>query len=85
MKIIYYYFKGSDSNRTFTNFSDFFNYFKDMGVIRIKRSEFCLGLISLLFYVIIYKKDPNWRELTKRLPKVGLLTASENDLKELVK
>lgn len=33
----------------------------------------------------IYKKDPNWRELTKRLPKVGLLTASENDLKELVK
>lgn len=33
----------------------------------------------------IYKKDPNWRELTKRLPKVGLLTASENDLKELTK
>lgn len=33
----------------------------------------------------IYKKDANWRELTKRLPKVGLLTVPENDLKELVK
>lgn len=33
----------------------------------------------------IYKKDPNWRELTKRLPKVGLLILSETDLKELLK
>ncbi|HEU5292651.1 MAG TPA: DUF1028 domain-containing protein [Cyclobacteriaceae bacterium] len=33
----------------------------------------------------IYKKDANWRELTKRLPKVGLLTASEKDLKELLR
>lgn len=33
----------------------------------------------------IYKQDPNWRELTKRLPKVGLLNVSENDLKELLK
>lgn len=33
----------------------------------------------------IYKKDPNWRELTKRLPKAGLLTVSEIDLKELTK
>ena len=33
----------------------------------------------------IYKKDGNWRELTKRLPKVGLLTVSENDLKELLR
>lgn len=33
----------------------------------------------------IYKKDANWRELTKRLPKVNLLTVSENDLKELLK
>ncbi len=32
----------------------------------------------------IYKKDGNWRELTKRLPKVGLLTVSEKDLKELL-
>ena len=29
----------------------------------------------------VYKKDGNWRELTKRLPKVGLLKASEKDLK----
>ena len=33
----------------------------------------------------IYKKDGNWRELTKRLPKVGLLTVSEKDLKELLR
>ncbi|MGB4400239.1 MAG: DUF1028 domain-containing protein [Daejeonella sp.] len=33
----------------------------------------------------IYKKDKNWRELTKRLPKAGLLTVSENDMKELLK
>jgi len=33
----------------------------------------------------IYKKDPNWRELTNRLPKVGLLTVSESDLKELTR
>jgi uncharacterized Ntn-hydrolase superfamily protein len=33
----------------------------------------------------IYKKDPNWRELTRRLPKVALLTVNENDLKELTK
>lgn len=57
MKIIYYFYKDSESNRIFTNFSDFFNYFKDWGVIRIKRSEFCLSLISLLFYALIYKKD----------------------------
>jgi uncharacterized Ntn-hydrolase superfamily protein len=33
----------------------------------------------------IYKKDPNWRELTRRLPKVGLLTVSPEELKELTK
>jgi uncharacterized Ntn-hydrolase superfamily protein len=33
----------------------------------------------------IYKKDANWRELTKRLPKVGLLTVPEKDLKELLR
>lgn len=33
----------------------------------------------------IYRKDPNWRELTKRLPKVGLLNVSEKDLKELIR
>ena len=33
----------------------------------------------------IYKKDPNWRALTTRLPKVNLLTVSETDLKELLK
>lgn len=33
----------------------------------------------------IYIKDANWRELTKRLPKVNLLTVSETDLKELIR
>ncbi|MBL7857694.1 MAG: DUF1028 domain-containing protein [Cyclobacteriaceae bacterium] len=33
----------------------------------------------------IYKKDANWRELTRRLPKAGLLTVSEHDLKELTR
>ncbi len=32
----------------------------------------------------IYKQDTNWRELTKRLPKVNLLNVSEADLKKLV-
>ena len=33
----------------------------------------------------IYKKDPNWRELTRRLPKAGVLMVSEKDLKELLR
>jgi uncharacterized Ntn-hydrolase superfamily protein len=31
----------------------------------------------------IYAKEPNWREMTKRLPKPGLLTVKENKLKLL--
>ena len=33
----------------------------------------------------IYKKDPNWRELTKRLPTAGLLAVSPDELMELCK
>jgi uncharacterized Ntn-hydrolase superfamily protein len=33
----------------------------------------------------IYAADPNWRELTKRLPKVKLLNVGAAELKELVK
>ncbi len=33
----------------------------------------------------VYEKDGNWRELTKRLPKIGLLTVSEKELKELLR
>ncbi len=33
----------------------------------------------------IYKQDANWRELTRRLPKVNLLTVPENELKLLLK
>ncbi|MBG42799.1 MAG: Zn-dependent protease [Aequorivita sp.] len=33
----------------------------------------------------IYAKDENWRELTRRLPKVGLLNISEENLKLLLR
>lgn len=33
----------------------------------------------------IYKQDANWRELTMRLPKVGLLTVTEAELRALEK
>lgn len=33
----------------------------------------------------IYQQDAHWRELTKRLPKAGLLTVSETELKELTR
>lgn len=33
----------------------------------------------------IYKQDANWRELTKRLPKAGLLTVLDAEFKELTK
>ena len=33
----------------------------------------------------IYKQDANWRELTKRLPKVGLLTVTTGELTELLR
>jgi uncharacterized Ntn-hydrolase superfamily protein len=32
----------------------------------------------------IYRKDANWRELTRRLPAVGLLTVTESQLKTLL-
>jgi uncharacterized Ntn-hydrolase superfamily protein len=32
----------------------------------------------------IYKQDANWRELTKRLPKVGLLEVEEKEMKKLL-
>ncbi|HEX5172081.1 MAG TPA: DUF1028 domain-containing protein [Cyclobacteriaceae bacterium] len=33
----------------------------------------------------IYEKDANWRELTRRLPRVGLLNVTESELKELLR
>jgi hypothetical protein len=32
----------------------------------------------------VYAKNKNWLELTKRLPKVGLLNVDEKGLKELL-
>lgn len=33
----------------------------------------------------VYKKDPNWRELTSRLPEVGLLDVSKQQMEKLMK
>lgn len=33
----------------------------------------------------IYKTDPNWRELTRRLPKAGVLIVSEKELEMLLR
>lgn len=32
----------------------------------------------------IYQKEPNWRELTRRLPKAGLLTVSDKEWQQLL-
>jgi tetratricopeptide (TPR) repeat protein len=32
----------------------------------------------------VYKKDKNWRLLTKRLPQAGLLNVSKEDLNRLI-
>ena len=32
----------------------------------------------------VFAKDRNWKELTRRLPKVGLLTVSNKDLKTIL-
>ena len=32
----------------------------------------------------IFRQDPNWRTLTQRLPKVGLLTMSDAELKQIL-
>jgi uncharacterized Ntn-hydrolase superfamily protein len=38
---------------------------------------------AALMLKAIYRKDKNWLELTRRLPKVGLLSVSAGDLKKL--
>ena len=32
----------------------------------------------------VFEKDKNWKDLTTRLPKSGLLTVSEYDLKKIL-
>ncbi|AEI46852.1 DUF1028 domain-containing protein [Runella slithyformis] len=39
---------------------------------------------AALMLKAIYAKEPNWRKMTQRLPKAGLLTVKENELKILV-
>lgn len=39
---------------------------------------------SLPTFQKIFKTDENWRELTRRLPKSGLLTVSDKDLKKIL-
>jgi uncharacterized Ntn-hydrolase superfamily protein len=40
---------------------------------------------AALMLQAIYAKEPNWRKMTKRLPKVGLLTVGEKELMLLLK
>ncbi|NOQ91762.1 MAG: DUF1028 domain-containing protein [Flavobacteriaceae bacterium] len=39
---------------------------------------------ALPIFKKVFAKDENWRELTKRLPKSGLLTISEKDLQRIL-
>ncbi len=40
---------------------------------------------SLPIFKAIFKKDDNWRELTKRLPESGLLELTDKDLQKILK
>lgn len=40
---------------------------------------------ALPMFSEIFKKDENWRTLTERLPKAGLLTVSEKDLAKILR
>lgn len=39
---------------------------------------------AIPLFEIVFNEDENWRELTKRLPKSGLLEVSESDLKKIL-
>jgi tetratricopeptide (TPR) repeat protein len=39
---------------------------------------------ALPIFKEIFSKDPNWKEMTKRLPASGLLEVSETDLKKIL-
>ena len=39
---------------------------------------------SLVILKKVFNKDANWKELTKRLPKVNLLTVNDADLKKIL-
>jgi uncharacterized Ntn-hydrolase superfamily protein len=39
---------------------------------------------ALPFLKKVFNKDSNWKELTRRLPKVNLLTVSDSDLKRIL-
>jgi len=39
---------------------------------------------ALPLFKEIFRADPNWKELTRRLPKSGLLTVSSGDLKRIL-
>lgn len=39
---------------------------------------------AIPLFKIVFNKDDNWRELTRRLPKSGLLEVSESDLKKIL-
>ena len=54
-------------------------YWKAIGMANNNRLQEALPLFKEIFNM-----DENWRELTKRLPKAGLLNTSESDFKKIV-
>jgi hypothetical protein len=38
---------------------------------------------ALPIFKAVFKKDKNWKELTKRLPRSGLLTVSDKELQKI--
>jgi len=39
---------------------------------------------ALPVFTEVFASDPNWRELTRRMPKVGLLNLSQEDLAKVL-
>ncbi len=39
---------------------------------------------ALPIFKVVFKADKNWREMTKRLPKSGLLTVTDAELKQIL-
>ncbi|MDY8138207.1 DUF1028 domain-containing protein [Aquimarina sp. 2201CG5-10] len=54
-------------------------YWKAVALTNNKRLEEALPIFKQIF-----DKDKNWKELTKRLPKSGLLNVSESDLNKII-
>ena len=54
-------------------------YWKAVGLANNKRIGEALPLFKDIF-----REDENWRELTKRLPRVGLLNVPDSDYRKII-